>query len=168
MGREEEAWAVQNGINLLVNRVLVVAARLLLTKRFPSVLKLYRMSSDPPKSGVFCSQFAGRVKIRLSSSLLRERHMSSPPLSPTMNPQRPPPLIGTLLVDCWSSSSCLSLATAPIPRYDTRMVTSTPATYSLKLEPENTIFGVEKTIGLSARVVLNAIPSELALLEAII
>ena len=39
LGREEEAWAIQNGINLLVNSVLVVAPRLSLTRRPPLVLK---------------------------------------------------------------------------------------------------------------------------------
>ena len=83
-----------------------------------------------------------------------------------MNPQHPPPLIGgTLLVGSWSSSSYPSLATAPIPRYDTRTVTSTLVTSLSRLEPENTFLGAEKTIGLIPSLVVNAIPSELPLPE---
>ena len=49
LGHEEEAWAVRNGINLLVNSVLVVTFRLSLMRHSPLVLTLYRTSSDPPK-----------------------------------------------------------------------------------------------------------------------
>jgi len=40
LGREEEAWALQNGINLLVGGVSVITSWHLLTRCFPLTLKL--------------------------------------------------------------------------------------------------------------------------------
>ena len=37
LGREEEAWAIQHGINIRVNGVLVITLGLLLTAHFPLI-----------------------------------------------------------------------------------------------------------------------------------
>jgi len=116
LGREEEEWAFQNGVNLQVNRVSAVTVLLLLTKRSPLIPTLYRMFSEALKSAPCWSLLVGKVKTPLSWSHSRERHMVSPPLSPTMNPRHPPPPTRVLPADFWSSSSCPSLATAPTRR----------------------------------------------------
>lgn len=49
LGREEEVWAVQNGIKLHVSDVPVIAVELLLTERIPLIPKLYRTCLEAPK-----------------------------------------------------------------------------------------------------------------------
>lgn len=49
LGREEEAWGVQNGIKLYVSGVSVITVEALLTGCIPMILKLYRTSLGAPK-----------------------------------------------------------------------------------------------------------------------
>ena len=115
LGREEEAWAFQNGVNLQVNRVSAITVFLLLTTHTPLILELYRMSLGAPKSAPCWCLLVGKVKTPLSWSRSRERHMVSSLSSPRMSPLLPPPPTRVPLADSWSSSSCPTLATAQMP-----------------------------------------------------
>ena len=164
LGQEEEVWAFQNGVNLQVGRVSATVFYSLLTKYFPLIPNPYRTSLEVLKLALCCSRLAERVKTPLSWSLSREPHTASSPSSPTTNPRHPPPPARTpfLRADSWSSSSCPSLAIAPMSHSGTQTVTSTPVTSSSKSKPESTFLGVGETIGSRARAVSDAILSESA------
>ena len=116
LGREEEAWARENDINLQVNRVSTIPLQLQLTTRFPLILELYRTSLAAQKLALCWSQLVERVETHRSCSLSRGPHTVSSPLSQKMNPRHPPPPTRAQLADFWSSSSCQSPATAPMSR----------------------------------------------------
>jgi len=64
LGREEEAWALQNGVNLRVGGVSVITPRHLLTRCFPLILKLYRTSLGALKLALCLCRLVERAKMR--------------------------------------------------------------------------------------------------------
>ena len=96
LGREEEAWAIQNGVNLRVSCYTSAIADDLIPK-------IYRMSLDALKSAVYWSQLAERVRVHLSWSLSKGQCVASSLSSPMTSPQYLLPPTRTLLVDSWSS-----------------------------------------------------------------
>jgi len=100
LGREEEAWAFQNGVNLQVIRVSAITSQLLLTRYIPLI---HRTSSEAPKPALCWSLLAERARTRLSWPLSKKHHTVSSPSSPTTNPQHPPPPTRALLADFWNS-----------------------------------------------------------------
>ena len=65
LGREEEDWAFQNGIDLRVSRVLVITLWPLLTGYFLLILKPYRTSLGALKSALCWCRLVGRARTRL-------------------------------------------------------------------------------------------------------
>ena len=65
LGREEEAWAIQHDINIRVNRVSTITLEILLTKRFPLILGLDRISLQAPSPPLCYSLLGERVRMDL-------------------------------------------------------------------------------------------------------
>jgi len=63
LGCEEEAWALQNGVNLRVGRVSAITPWDLLTRSTPLIPKLYRMSLRALRLVLYRCRLVERVRM---------------------------------------------------------------------------------------------------------